>query len=218
MKYLIIVLILFSTVTGFSQSIQLVPEKMDTVHVKVSEATYKGKKAVRVIGSNYNGEELTIIKNIIFNNGTIELDVSGDRLPGTDTSFRGFIGLAFRLQNEKDTLKYECFYLRPTLGRDEDQLKRNHSTQYISAPYYPWQLLRKETPGVYESYADMVPGEWTHLKIKVEGLRAWLYINGASQPALIVNDLKLGNSKGRLALWIGPGTDGYFSNLKITNQ
>ena len=137
---------------------------------------------------------------------------------GTDTSFRGFIGLAFRLQNEKDTLKYECFYLRPTLGRDEDQLRRNHSTQYISAPYYPWQLLRKETPGMYESYADMVAGEWTHLKIKVEGLRAWLYINGASQPALIVNDLKLGNSKGRLALWIGPGTDGYFSNLKIISK
>ena len=77
MKYLIIVLILFSTVTGFSQSIQLVPEKMDTVHVKVSEATYKGKKSVRVIGNNYNAEELAIIKNIVFNDGTIELDVSG---------------------------------------------------------------------------------------------------------------------------------------------
>ncbi|MEP7269694.1 MAG: hypothetical protein ABI844_18905 [Saprospiraceae bacterium] len=218
MKYLFTVLFLSTIGASFSQSIKLLPEKMDAVNVKVSEATYKGKKAVSVIGNNYNAEELAIIKDIMFKNGTIELDVSGDRLPGTDTNFRGFIGLAFRLQHEKDTLKYECLYLRPTLGRDEDQLRRNHSTQYISAPYFPWQLLRNETPGLYESYADMIPGEWTHLKIIVEGQRAWLYINNASQPTLIVNDLKLGNSKGALALWIGPGTDGYFANLKISSH
>ena len=218
MKYLFTVLFLSVTGAAFSQSIQLLSENLDTIHVQVSSTEYKGKKAVRVIGSNYNAEEMAILKNISFNNGTIELDVSGAPLPGTDTSFRGFIGLAFRLQNEKNTLHYECFYLRPTLGRDEDQLRRNHSTQYISAPDYPWQLLRKETPGLYESYADMLPGEWTHLKIKVEGQRAWLYINNASQPSLIVNDLKLGNSKGTLALWIGPGTDGYFANLKITSR
>ncbi len=218
MKYLFTVLFLSTIGASFSQSIKLLPENMDTINVKVSTVAYKGKKAVRVIGSNYNAEEMAIIKDIVFNNGTMELDISGDRLPGTDTNFRGFIGLAFRLQHEKDTLKYECFYLRPTLGRDEDQLRRNHSTQYISAPYFPWQLLRNETPGLYESYADMIPGEWTHLKIIVEGQRAWLYINNASQPSLIVNDLKLGNSKGALALWIGPGTDGYFANLKISSH
>ena len=114
MKYLIIVLILFSTVTGFSQSIQLVPEKMDTVHVKVSEVTYKGKRAVRVIGNNYNAEELAIIKNIVFNDGTIELDVSGDRLPGTDTSFRGFIGLAFIFQRIFFLLQSKCKANKPS--------------------------------------------------------------------------------------------------------
>ena len=29
------------------------------------------------------------------------------------------------------------------------------------------------------------------------------------------NDLKLGDSSGGVALWIGPGTEGYFSGLKI---
>jgi len=30
-----------------------------------------------------------------------------------------------------------------------------------------------------------------------------------------VNDLKLGDSSGGVALWIGPGTEGYFSGLEI---
>jgi hypothetical protein len=30
-----------------------------------------------------------------------------------------------------------------------------------------------------------------------------------------VNDLKLGDSSGGVALWIGPGTEGYFTGLKI---
>ena len=34
----------------------------------------------------------------------------------------------------------------------------------------------------------------------------------------IVNDLKLEPRAGGVALWVGPGTEGYFSNLKITNK
>lgn len=217
MKYLLTILSLLAATTAFNQSIKLIPAEMDTIHVSVSDAAYKGKNGVRLIGNNYNSTEMAVLKNIVFNSGTIEIDISGNRLPGTDTSFRGFIGLAFRVQTH-DTMKYECFFIRPTLARDENQLRRNHTVQYMAAPNYPWPVLRKETPGQYETYADMVPGEWTHLKIKVQGQKAWLYINNASQPSMIVNDLKLGNSKGTLALWIGPGTDGYFANLKISNQ
>jgi len=35
---------------------------------------------------------------------------------------------------------------------------------------------------------------------------------------LIVNDLKLGDSSGAVALWIGPGTEGYFTGLEIKAQ
>jgi hypothetical protein len=41
-------------------------------------------------------------------------------------------------------------------------------------------------------------------------------VHGASQPCLIVNDLKLGDSSGGVALWIGPGTEGYFFGLQIS--
>jgi hypothetical protein len=53
------------------------------------------------------------------------------------------------------------------------------------------------------------------MKVVVAGTKARLYINGASQPCLIVNDLKLGETHGQIALWAYGGTDGYFSNLRV---
>jgi hypothetical protein len=55
----------------------------------------------------------------------------------------------------------ESIYLRPTNGRADDQLRRNHSVQYDSVPDFPWFRLRKESPGVYESYTDLEAGEWS---------------------------------------------------------
>ena len=112
--------------------------------------------------------------------------------------------------------KLELFYIRPTNARADDQLRRNHSAQYESFPDWPWNRLRQEAPGVYESYTDLETGAWTRLKIAVAGVKAKLYVNGAAQPCLIVNDLKLAPASGAVALWVGPGTDGYFSNLRVT--
>lgn len=95
-------------------------------------------------------------------------------------------------------------------------MRRNHSTQYISHPDYPWYKLREEHPGVYESYTDLVPGEWTKVRIIVSGTRAQLYVHGAEQPCLIVKDLKLGEKEGGIALWIGTGTEAYFSEILVT--
>ena len=44
---------------------------------------------------------------------------------------------------------------------------------------------------------DLEPGVWTKYKIEVEGRKARLYVNGAAQPCLIVNDLKLEPRQGR---------------------
>ena len=75
--------------------------------------------------------------------------------------------------------------------------------------------MRKENPGVYESYVDIDPGVWTRMKIVVTGTKASLYVNGAEQPSLIVNDLKLGDVHGPVALWTGSDTEAYFSDLSI---
>jgi hypothetical protein len=190
--------------------------RLEAVHVEVSAVEYKGHAAVRVVEAPGPEAEhtLAIVPGMSFRDGTIELDVAGTPRQGAFGAARGFVGVAFRVQ--KNPLRYECFYLRPTNGRADDQLRRNHTTQYVSEPDYPWYRLRKETPGVYESYVDLVPGEWTKMKIVVSGTDAQLHVNGAEQPCLIVKDLKLGDPEGGIALWIGPGTEAYFSNLRIT--
>ncbi|HZN03173.1 MAG TPA: hypothetical protein VFD06_06255 [Candidatus Polarisedimenticolia bacterium] len=183
--------------------------------VKVEETEYRGRRALRVVEPKINeGGGIALANGVTFANGTIEVDVAGLPAAGAVEASRGFIGIAFRVQT--DPQRYECLYLRPTNGRADDQLRRNHSTQYVSEPEFPWHRLRKEQPGVYESYVDLEPGAWTRLRIVVDGTRARLYVHDAPQPALIVNDLKLGDTQGGIALWIGQGTEAYFSSLTIT--
>jgi hypothetical protein len=158
-----------------------------------------------------NGEAYAIVKEAVFHDGAVELELAGRPAAGAATGARGFVGVAFRLQGGQ----FEYIYLRPTNGRADDQIRRNHSTQYGSHPKFSFAELRKESPEKYESYVDLEPGVWTRYRITVEGTKARLYVHGASQPCLIVNDLKLGDSSGGVALWIGPGTEGYFTGLKI---
>jgi hypothetical protein len=179
--------------------------------------TYRGKAALRLTEKDPGSSEaLAIIKNIRFHDGTISLEVAGAPLQNAPGAARGFIGIAFRLQG--GGMRFENFYIRPTNGRADDQLRRNHATQYVSVPDWPWERLRKESPGVYESYADMGAGEWTHLRIVVHGTNASLFVGDAVQPCLLVHDLKQGDADGAVALWIGPGTEGHFAQLMISSD
>lgn len=175
---------------------------------------YRGRRAVRLV-ENRNASTIAVLKGVTFKDGVIEAEVAGVPRAGANQGARGFIGIAFRVQNPET---YEAFYIRPTNGRADDQLRRNHATQYISEPEWPWHRLRKEDPGVYESYADLQPGVWTKMKIVVSGTKAQLYVNGAEQPCLIVNDLKHGEGSGAVALWIGSGTEAYFSNISLRSS
>jgi hypothetical protein len=184
-------------------------------NVSIAQTNYKGRSAVQVIAAPMaaNATSYALIKDVSFRDGTIEVDLAGQPAAGAGAGARGFIGIAFRLQSDGS---YEYIYVRPTNGRADDQVRRNHSTQYSSYPNFGFDRSRQEAPEKYESYVDLQPGVWTKYKIEVEGRRARLYVNGAEQPCLIVNDLKLEPRDGGLALWVGPGTEGYFSNLKIT--
>lgn len=189
------------------------------LHNVIAEpATLQGKKGLRVTPVMAPGESdpelLAQIDGLEFSNGVIEAEVAGAPAPGAFAGARGFVGIAFRLQEDQKT--YDAFYLRPTNGRAEDQERRNHATQYISHPDWTWSRLRKETPSKYESYVDLVPDTWTNIRIEVRGEQARLYVHDQQQPALIVNDVKSGpNRKGAVALWIGPGTVAHFRNLIV---
>ena len=160
-----------------------------------------------------NEEDKLVIIDVPFTDGAIEVELSGEPAPGAAGGARGFVGVAFHVQPGGEA--FEAFYIRPTNGRAGDQLRRNHSTQYIAFPDYPWHRLREETPGMYEAYSDLVPGEWTWYRVEVEGERARLYLHGNEQPTLLVNDLKLAGQTGAIALWIGPGTVAHFRNLIV---
>ena len=158
---------------------------------------------------------LAIADGVEFGNGTIELEVAGQPAPGAQGGARGFVGIAWRLQEDNKT--YDCFYLRPTNGRADDQERRNHTVQYISHPEWTWYKFRNETPSRYETYADIVPGQWIPVKIVVDGVKARIHVNGAEQPTLIVNDVKSGaDAKGKVALWLEGSTVAHYRNLRIT--
>jgi hypothetical protein len=205
------------TLTALAQqpvALDSIVDRFTLLGVKAERMTYRGRPAVRVVEREVNSGGLAVIPGVEFHNGTIEAQIAGQVAAGAAEGSRGFVGIAFRVH--RDPQRHEAFYLRPTNGRADDQLRRNHSTQYVSSPDFPWQRLRKETPGVYESYVDLEPGAWTPIRIVVDGLKAQLHVHGSAQPALIVNDLKLGDSSGGLALWVGQGTDAYFSSLTVT--
>ena len=165
-------------------------------------------------GTAGDAGRLALVTASQFQDGVIEVDLTGDVAPGAAGGARGFVGLVFRAA--PDASKFECFYLRPTNGRADDQERRNHSVQYISIPGFPWQLLREKFPSKYESYVDLQPGEWTKVKIAVKGDHAQLFVHGNAQPTLIVNDLKQPVSGGLVGLWVGPGTVAHFANLRVT--
>jgi len=192
-------------------------------NVVAEPATLQGKKGLRVIASQESlqagtaVETLVLIDGLEFGDGVIEAEIAGDIRPGAPEGARGFVGIAFRVQSDLRT--YDAFYLRPTNGRADDQVRRNHSAQYISHPDWPWSRLRKEFPSKYESYVDLMPGTWTRIKIEVHGDQARLYVHDMKQPTLIVGDVKSGaQTKGAVALWIDTDTIAHFRNLVVSRK
>ena len=218
-------ILLFSLVSFFNastsllaQSIKLERSNLEPNRVYMSVDKLNGKDVVRVVKDSTvkDADEPTFvkIKGIDFSNGTIEVKVLSRLLKTAPATARGFIGIAFHIDQQNST--FEGIYVRPTNGRADDQLRRNHSIQYFSYPDYKFDRLRKEAEGVYEAYADMGLDEWITMRIEIKGKKAKLFLNDNQQPSLIVNDLKLGeNISGAIALWVDIGTEGYFADLKI---
>jgi hypothetical protein len=215
--------VLFSVAAGSAQTrtmtLPLVStEGLKPINAKLEPATYKGRKALRVTDAAPEGSpddaRFVVVTGSQFQDGLIEVDVAGDRIAGAAETARGFVGVAFRVAQGGPP--FEAFYLRPYNGRSDDQLQRNHSAQYISSPEFPWNRLRQEFPGKYETYVDLVPGEWTKVKVAVSGDQARLYVNEAREPTLLVRHLLHGDSKGGVALFISVGSLAHFSNLRVS--
>lgn len=214
-------MISFLTLTAttlYAQEVPLTKNNLEPINVFMSLEKIDGEDVVRVLKdsiiSEFDEPTFARIKNINFSNGTIEVKVLSRLLPNAPNFSRGFIGLVFHVNNSNS--EFESIYIRPTNGRANDQVRRNHSIQYFAYPDFKFQRLRKESPEMYESYADMTLDKWITLRIVVEGYKAKLFIDDHLEPSLIVNDLKLGeNKQGAIGLFVDVGTEGFFKDLKI---
>ena len=212
----LLMLLLISAAVAFAQArtVPIMPAAFTLDGVLATTVRHENRDALRLIeADNRRAGGLAVVNGVFIRNGTIEIDVAGRRGPYAAPDDRGFIGVAFRVS--ADRTRYEYIYLRPDNGRAEDQVRRNHSIQYSAHPDFPWPRMRKEFPEKYESYVDLEPGTWTRFHLVVSGVTARLFVHESPQPVLIVNDLKMGAAEGGIALWIGAGTEAFFSNLRV---
>jgi hypothetical protein len=213
-----LLVLVFVSTASLSQIIKFDKNNLEPNQVTMTLQKLDGKDVVKVIKdpavASSDAPTFVKIKGVEFKDGTIEVTLLSKLLPDASPSARGFIGLAFRITS--DNSKFESIYLRPTNGRADDQIRRNHSVQYFSFPDYDFDRFRKEAPEKYESYADMGLNEWIRMKIVVKGVQAKLFLNDNKQPSLIVNDLKHGaDLAGGIGLWLDGGTEAYFADMKV---
>ena len=226
-------LILFLSLSAFSapgQTVKLKNQEFELKNVTGSIVRLNGEEVLKIerdlkalpfdvknLAATVDEPTYAKLKNFNLENGTIEVKVFARiQNPSPFEAAQGFIGLAFRI-SENDSA-FESIYLRPKVGRSENQFGRNHTVQYYSYPDYKFDRLRRQSPGLYETYADVGLNEWITLRIEINGQKARLYINGQKHPSFIVEKMKGTTTNGSIALWVDIGTEGYFKDLKVTKQ
>ena len=168
----------------------------------------KGKPALKIQSKTDNA--VVILQTPELADGVIEFDILGQSAPPQSC----FIGMAFRVVDETT---YDAVYFRPFNFRADDPVRKIHAVQYVSHPKYPWPVLREQKPGQYEKPIVPPPDgdAWFHARIVIRKPRVSVYVNGATEPSLVVDELS-DRTGGRVALWVGPGQGGYLANVKVT--
>jgi len=167
----------------------------------------KGKHALKV--SERAGMGLVWLDGYDFGNGVIELDILGRSKPVQGS----FVGVAFRVV---DGQTHDAVYFRPFNFQATDSAAHSHAVQYVSHPAWPWNKLRAERPGLYER--EIVPAlegdEWFHVRVVVKRPKIQVFVNGAAEPCLVVEELSP-RAHGSVGVWVGEGSGGYFANLRV---
>lgn len=141
---------------------------------------------------------LLAVKAARFRDGIVDADVASkpDGL---------FLGIAFRVESEANM---EVLYLRPGAS---DTIEAMQYTPRLNGDAI-WQLLNSDHE---KAKAQIPPNQWIHIKLEVRGRTCTVFLNGSKVPALVVTNLRRGDSEGGIALW-ALGGGGYFSNLSYT--
>jgi len=160
-------------------------------------------------GVDYVDQPSFVLLPDVLQDGVVEVDLCARLLPDAPDYARGFIGLAYRVQDDLQT--YESLYLRPTNGHAPPP-RTSRAVQYYAYPDYPFDVLREAEPGRYEAGADIMPDRWTRFRIAVHGNDFAAYVDGVQ---VLAGQGKLPPQPGRIGLWVDIGTEGFFADLSI---
>lgn len=226
---LTVLAIVFSLQSSWAQTIKFDGREFEIANIKASVVKLNGEKVLKVerdleklpfdvanLENTVDEPTFVKVKNLDLENGIVEVKVlSRIQNPSPFEAAQGFIGIAFRVDD--DDKAYESIYLRPKVGRSENQFARNHTVQYYAYPDYKFDRLREaEHKGQYETYADVGLDEWIIMRIEFKDRKATLYLNNQKSPSFIVSEMKGSSKSGSIGLWVDIGTEGYFKDLKIT--
>jgi len=228
-----VALVLLSTVgTSHAAAQTLVWEgrTFETVNVKAAIVNLRGEEVLKLERDlqslpydparevdTVDDRHYLKLKGFEFTDGIFEVKVlSRVQQPPPMPRAQGFIGVYFRAK--QDDSAFESIYLRPNTGRSAIQAMRNHTVQYFAYPGFKFADLRKEAPGLYETYADIGLDEWITMRVHVAGQKAELYLNDARYPSFIVNTLKGTSKAGTIGLYVDVGTEGYFKDFRIISS
>ena len=221
-KVLLLLLFVFSSCFVHAQKLILGKQTFELHNVTGEIIKFQGKKVLKIerdlkaLPFDEKNLEATVdethyarLLNLDdFENGTIEVKMySQIQDPSPYAPAAGFIGVYFRIK--EDDSSFESIYLRPKVGRINNQFARNHAVQYFSYPDYKFQTLRDKFPaGSYEGSAPVALNEWITMRIEVNGETAEMFINDMKYSSFIVNKMLGKNQKGYVGLYVDIGTIG----------
>ncbi|MFD1314786.1 hypothetical protein [Namhaeicola litoreus] len=225
--FLTIVTILSFIINSNAQTIEWEGRKFEIFDVNASIVELEGEKVLKVerdlkslpfdlqnLSKTVDEPTYVKVKNLDIQNGVFEVKMlSRIQTPSPFKGSQGFIGVAFRVNG--DNSSFESIYLRPNVGRSDNQFARNHTVQYYAYPDYKFDRLRAESKGEFETYADIGLDEWITFRVELKEKVAKLYLNDQEQSSFIVNEMKGKSQSGSIALWVDIGTEGYFKDFKI---
>ncbi|MEQ8474184.1 MAG: DUF1080 domain-containing protein [Marinoscillum sp.] len=205
-KFSLGIVLILIVPSGYSQSVIKPLEKAGLWTVYNREVSFDSEQ---IYLNSATGDGVLWLDKTDFRNGVIELDIKGK-----DARGQSFVGIAF---HGKDNDTFDGVYFRPFNFKSPE--RKSHSVQYISMPENEWSVLRENFPGKYESEISPVPDPngWFHAKIEVDGPFIKVYVNGSKTASLEVEKIS-DQAEGKIGLWVGNGSEGWFKNFTITTR
>ena len=138
------------------------------------------------------------LKDFVLRDGVIDVEVA---TPAT----RGFFGPQFRISD--DDRNAEWIYLRQHKSGLPDAMQY---TPVLNTGLN-WQLYNGRG---FTGAVDIPKDSWFPLRLEITGAQAKVYVTDMEKPALVMDDLKSGIQKGKVALAVLIG-ETYFSNFRV---